>query len=74
MILSILAFLLSAWLLFSIIKIAIKVAWCFAKIIAYVLCIAALPLLIILALSVGGLILLLPVGMLIGAWCLVKSC
>lgn len=74
MILSILVFVLSVWLLFKIIKIAIKVAWCFAKIIVWILCIISLPLLIYLALTAAGYMLLLPVLLLVGAWLVIRAC
>ena len=74
MILSVLVFLASAWLLFQVIKIAVKVTWCVAKIIACALCIISLPLLIFLVITAGGIILLLPVLLLAGALAAIKSC
>lgn len=67
-------FLVSGVLLFEVIKLSIKVAWGITKVIAWVLSIIALPLLIILAVSTGGLVLLLPVGLLVAAFSLLFIC
>ena len=74
MMLSILVLIAATWLLFQIVKIAVKIAWCFTKVIAYALCIISLPLLIFLLITAGGAILLLPVLLLVGAFAAIKSC
>lgn len=62
------------WLLFETIKLSFKVAWGLAKIVAWILSIVALPLFAILAISAGGLILFLPVGLLVIAIGLLRAC
>lgn len=64
----------SGWLLWGIIKLSFKVAWGAAKVIAWILSIIALPLLAVLAISAGGLVLFLPVGLLVVAIGLLKAC
>lgn len=66
--------LVSGWLLFEVIKLSVKVAWGIAKVIAWMLSIVALPLFVILAISAGGFILLLPVGLLAAAFGLLLMC
>ena len=62
------------WLLFEFIKLSLKVAWGIAKVIAWMLSIVALPLFVILAVSAGGFILLLPVGLLAAAFGILLIC
>lgn len=71
---AILTVIVSCWLLFNILKLSVKVAWGIAKVTAYALCILALPALIVCAITAGGLILLLPVALLAGAWGIMKCC
>lgn len=52
---------LFGWLLFEAIKLSVKVAWGLTKIVAYALCIIALPVLILIVLSADGMIILLPI-------------
>ena len=59
-ILTVLAIVLFGGLLFQAIKLSLKVAWGIIKVIAYALCIIAVPVLIVVA-SVGGILLLLPI-------------
>ena len=73
MILLILAILACGWLLWGIIKVSFTVAWGAVKIIAWILSILALPLLLILALTAGGFLLLLPVALLAAAFGLLQS-
>lgn len=74
MLLQVLVFIVSAWLFIKIVKIALKVAWCLAKITACVLCVISLPLLLFLVATAGGAILLLPVLLLAVALLAIKSC
>lgn len=59
---------LFGWLLFSAIKLSLKVAWGLTKIVAYALCVIAFPLLLAAVLSAGRLIILLPI-LLVAAAC-----
>ena len=63
----ILASVLCIGLLWGVIKLSVKVAWGLAKVIGFILSIIALPLLIVLALTTAGAVLLLPVLLLAGA-------
>lgn len=74
MLLIIATIIVSGWLLWGIIKLSFKVAWGAAKVVAWILSIIALPLLVILAISAGGLILFLPVGLLVVAIGLLRAC
>lgn len=65
---------ISAWFLWGIIKLSFTVAWGITKAIAWILSILALPLLLIIALTAGGFILLLPVVLLAAAFAVLKSC
>lgn len=71
---AILTVIVSCWLLFSVLKLSVRVAWGIVKVTAYALCILALPALIVCAITAGGLILLLPVALLAGAWGIMKCC
>lgn len=73
-ILTICAISIFAWLLFEVIKLSLKVAWGLAKVIGIVLCAAAFPLLIVLAVTASGFILLLPVALLAAAFGVLKQC
>lgn len=74
MLLIIATIIVSGWLLWGIIKLSFKVAWGAAKVVAWILSIIALTLLVILAISAGGLILFLPVGLLVMAIGLLRAC
>lgn len=74
MLFGIFAALVSVWLFFKIIKIAVKVAWCFAKFFSVILCVIALPLLAVFIITAGGFLLLLPVILLVVALIAIRSC
>lgn len=61
-------------LFFYAIKLAFKITWGVAKIIAVVLFVIALPLLVVLLFVAGGAILLLPLGLVIAAIVLLVKC
>ena len=63
-----------AWLLIKAIRLAFKLTWGMAKIVASVLMVLALPLLIVCLLFVGGAILIVPVAMIGVAAGIMKSC
>ena len=72
-VLTVLAVFLFGSLLFEAIKLSIRVAWGIAKFIAGLLCVVALPLLIIVIVTAGGLFLLLPILLVAGACGILKS-
>lgn len=61
------------WLSYKFIGLALKITWGVAKLIASLLFIFALPSLVICILFAGGLLLIIPVLMLIGAIALLSS-
>jgi len=61
------------WLSYKFIGLALKITWGVAKLIASLLFIVALPSLVICILFAGGLLLIIPVLMLIGAIALLSS-
>ena len=61
------------WLSYNFICLALKITWGVAKLIASLLFIVALPSLVICILFAGGLLLIIPVLMLIGAIALLSS-
>ena len=61
-------------LFFYAIKLAFKLTWGVAKIIAVILFTVALPLLVVLLFVAGGVILLLPLGLVIAAIVLLVKC
>lgn len=63
-----------AWLLFQAIKLAVSITWGLAKVLAVLLCIIAVPGLVIGLISAAGAMLLVPVGLIAGAWGLLKAC
>ena len=63
-----------AWLLIKAIRLAFKLTWGMAKIVASILMVLALPLLIVCLLFVGGAILIVPVAMIGIAAGIMKSC
>lgn len=62
------------WIFWGVIKLLFKVAWGLAKILAVVLFILALPSLVCCLLYASGVILLVPVALITGAWGLLKAC
>lgn len=65
---------LFAWLLFGTIKLAFKVTWGIAKIVATILFVIALPTLIGCLMIAGGFLLLVPLGLVALAFCILKAC
>ncbi|MBR2877372.1 MAG: hypothetical protein IKC01_09545 [Clostridia bacterium] len=72
--LEIIVSLLTLALFFYAVKLALKVTWGLAKIIAVILFVVALPLLVVLIMSAGGLLLLLPLVLIVGAILLLVKC
>ena len=62
------------WLLAGVIRLTVKVAWGAAKVVATILMVLALPVLGLGLLFAGGSVLLLPVCLIAGAFCLLKAC
>lgn len=62
------------WLLITAIKLAFKLTWGVAKIIASILSVLALPLLVIFLLFAGGAVLMIPVAMIGIAAGILKAC
>ncbi len=65
---------LAVWLFFKAVGLAFKLTWGAAKIVATILLVIAVPVFILLAIFVGGFILLLPVALIAGAVGLLKAC
>lgn len=63
----------ACWLLFQVIRLSVRVAWGLTKFTAFGLCIVALPLLVLFAVSIRGAILLIPLLLLVGAWRVIKA-
>ena len=61
------------WLFWLALKLAFSVAWGLAKVVAVILCVLALPGLVIGLLSAAGVLLLLPLGAILAAWGLLKA-
>ena len=62
------------WLFFKTVGLAFRVTWGLGKIIAVVLFALALPALIGAFLLTGGFLLLIPVGLLVAAWLILRDC
>ena len=62
------------WLFFKALKLALKITWGIAKIIAVILFVISIPTLIICLLSSSGAVLLLPLTLIGTAFGLVKMC
>lgn len=62
------------WLLIKAVGLALKLTWGFAKIIASILMVLALPLLVVVLLFAGGAILIIPVAMIGIAAGIMKVC
>lgn len=69
-----LVLILFCWLFFGAIRLAFKVTWGLAKVIAVILFILALPSLIGCLLFASGVILLLPLTLIAAAWGVLKAC
>lgn len=69
-----LVLILFCWIFFGAVKLMFKIAWGVAKILAVVLLVLSFPALIGCLLYAGGVILLLPVLLIAGAWGLLKAC
>lgn len=65
---------LAVWLFIKAIGLAFRLTWGAAKIVATILLVIAVPAFILLAIFVGGFILLLPVALIAGAVGLLKAC
>lgn len=65
---------LAVWLFIKAIGLALRLTWGAAKIVATILLVIAVPAFILLAIFVGGFILLLPVALIAGAVGLLKAC
>ena len=65
---------LAIWLFFKAIGLAFKLTWGAAKIVATILLAIAVPVFILLAIFVGGFVLLVPVALIAGAVGLLKAC
>ena len=62
------------WLMFKVIRLAFKLTWNLAKIVASILMVLALPLLVVAILFWSGIALLIPVALLCGAFGMLKAC
>ena len=69
-----LVLILFGWIFWGALRLAFKVTWGFAKIAASILCVLALPVLIVCLLFAGGMVLLLPVALIALAWGILKAC
>ena len=65
---------LAIWLFFKAVGLAFKITWGAAKIVATILLTIAVPAFILLAIFVGGFVLLLPAALIAGAVGLLKAC
>lgn len=66
--------LLSIWLFAGSVRLAFKIAWGTTKIIASVLLAVAVPVLVLCLIFASGVVLLLPVALIAGAFGLLKKC
>lgn len=62
------------WLVVGVIRLTAKVAWGATKVVATILMVLALPVLVLALLFAGGIVLLVPVGLVVGAFALLKAC
>ena len=72
--LELLTIVIFAWLLFKTIGLTLRLTWGIAKIISGILMLFALPLLIVGLLSVGGIVMFIPIIMLCVAAGITKAC
>lgn len=66
--------LLSIWLFAGSVRLAFKIAWGTTKIIATVLLAVAVPILVLCLIFASGVVLLLPVALIAGAFGVLKKC
>ena len=69
----ILALVLFGGLFAKVIALSFKVAWGIMKVLAILLCILALPLIVIFAIGAGGFLLLIPIFLVSAAWGCLRS-
>jgi len=62
------------WLFIKAIGLVLKLSWGAAKIVAGILCVIALPVLILVLLFAGGAVLFLPIALIAAAVGIVKAC
>ena len=62
------------WLFVGAVRLAFRVTWGLAKIVATILFVLALPALIVTLLAASGVALLIPLGLLALAWGVLKAC
>ena len=67
-------FVLFGWLFFHSIGMALHLTWCVAKVIATLLFAVALPVLLVCLFVAGGLLLLVPLGLIGAAFGILKFC
>ena len=70
----ILVIILFIWLFWQALRLVFSVAWGLAKVLAVILCIVALPALVVGLVSAAGAFLLIPMGLIAGAWGILKGC
>ena len=73
MLFDLLILILFCWLFFSALRLAFKIAWGAAKVIAVILFILALPLLAVCLIFAAGAYLLLPLALVAAAWIVLKA-
>ena len=69
----VLVIMIFCWLIVKVLKLAFSITWGMAKIAATVLCVLACPLLILCLLFAGGLALIIPVLIVVGAYSILKA-
>ena len=62
------------WIAFKSLKILLSLTWGIAKIVGTILLVLAAPALVLCLLFAGGMLILLPLGLVVGAFMLGKSC
>ena len=72
--LDILILIVFCWLSFKLLGLFLRMAWGMAKIIATILFIIALPMLVLMLFFTGGMLLMIPLGLLTLALGVVKAC
>lgn len=65
---------LFVWLFYHSLRLSFRITWGFAKVIAVVLLVLAMPVLGGCLLFAGGLLLLVPVAIMAAAWGILKAC
>lgn len=61
-------------LFFNVVKLAVKVTWGVAKVVATILFVLAAPMLVVCLIFAGGLALLVPVALVLAAFGILKAC